>query len=174
MTERHADHTKLLEFEGRIRAMMERAEALLQPDIQKKKSYIEQEDERISFGFRCSHRTILEVRFEVVDYASPSAQGGLDDEQRSLGLSVSDDDDERYGEKGNFLISLREIVSFVPTVTPFLTPDGWIDYSDLDKWEARFCLIDAADRELAQAIKEWCHAKRQGVAAQRERLFRRR
>jgi hypothetical protein len=173
MTDENADLRQLEIFEKPIHAMMKRTEALLQPDIQMNIAYIKQDDAYISFGFRYSHRTFLEVRFEVVDYASPYAQGGLDDERKSLGLSESDDD-EPCGEKGDFLISLREIVGGYATVIPFLTPDGWINYSDLDKWDERFRLIDAKDQELAQAIKEWCDAKRREVAAQRERRFRRR
>lgn len=166
MTDVFASDITYRMFRNRIRAYMERTAALLRPDPQMVVAYIHEEDDNISFRFRYSHSITVEVRFEILDYAAPFVHGGLFDERKGLGLKEPEDD-EHYGEKGNFCISLVEDGVGPTPVIPFYTPDGWVGFSDVSEWERRFGFIETTDREMALAIREWFEAKRQEAAATR-------
>ena len=160
-------------FRAQICAFRERTEALLRTDPKMRRVAIDEEDDNIRFQFRFSHNITLSIRVAVVDYASSHVQGGLREELTGA-VQQEFEDDEPFGERGTFVITLEEDGGDSPSVVSFHVADSWIEFYDVPEWERSFDIVNTLDQKLAQAIKTWFEVKQRDADAQRQQRLNRR
>jgi hypothetical protein len=113
------------------------------------------DDGMLEFYVWRRHRTHLEVKLAIIDFANSIAGTRLAAQRRLADPSAPDDDSD-YGIRGNFCLSIvEEDHSRGRREIPFDPVIGWLDFSDPDGWELRLSQIEASEEDLALRIKNW-------------------